>query len=129
MPETVSWMYSVRARSGPSVGHNSVMTVDAYEKLSVTLAAAGAPGASQIVTIAPNTWADVRGLIVSATDLTGLITTTPDGGGAIPLDGPLVLLGAGPVALLGAGTASLAFENTSGDEQSVDIFVARDATP
>jgi hypothetical protein len=125
MAESVTWMYSVRAEAGPSMALTGNMPVEAYEKLSVTLAA----GATQNVTIGPATWAEVHSLFVSASDLTGAITVAPDGGDAIALDGPLVLIGPGPVALLGAGDATLVFENTSGDEHLVDIFVARDATP
>jgi hypothetical protein len=118
-------MYSVRAQSGPTMGLSGNMPVDAYEKLSLTLAGA----ATQDVTIGPATWAEVQSLVVSASDLTGAITVAPAGGAAIALDGPLVLIGPGPVALLGAGAATLVFENTGANDLSVDIFVARDATP
>jgi hypothetical protein len=124
MVEGISWMYSVRAQSGPSVANRGELSVDAYEKLSLTVAV----GATQNVTIGPGTWADVQGLVVSASDLSGTLTLAPEGGTAIVLDGPLVLVGAGPVALLGAGDATLVLENIGPEDIDVDVFVARDAT-
>lgn len=125
MPETVIWSYAVRAESGPAVSQSDRLAADAYEKINLILA----PAATQAVTIGPDGWPAIRALIVTGSDLSGAITLTPDGGAAMPLNGPLLLLGAGPVGLLGAGTATVAIENTGGAEQTVDIFVARDATP
>ena len=126
MAETINWLYSVRADRGPTAALNGTLTADAYEKISITLA----PGASQDVTIGPGTWADILSFVVSADDLSGAITVEPDGAAAaVPLDAPFVLLGAGAVSLLGAGNATVTLENTGADEASIDIFVARDATP
>jgi hypothetical protein len=126
MAETINWLYSVRADRGPNAALNGTFQADAYERISVTLAA----GATQDVTIAPGTWADVLSLVISADDLSGDVTVEPDGAAAaVPLDAPIVLLGAGAVALLGAGNATVTLENTGAEDVLVDFFVARDATP
>ena len=126
MPESVSWTYSIRARGGPSVGGTGVIDIDAYEKVSVVIAA----GATQLIVLAPGKWADVHGLVIGASDLTGVLAVTPLGAtAAVPLDGPIVLVGAGPVALLGAGDAKISFKNKGIADVVVDIFIARDATP
>ncbi len=125
MAETVNWMYSVRAVGGPSVGLGGELDTDAYEKLSITVGA----GVTQAVSIGPGAWTDVSALVISASVLDGTLTVKPDGGTAVPLDGPILLIGLGPVALLGAGDATLVCTNTGAGDVTVDIFVARDATP
>lgn len=125
MAVTIHWMYSVRADGGPSAALGDAYTADGYERLSVTVAA----GAQQDVTLAPGTWADISSLVVSASDMSGALTVEPDGAAVVPLDRPIVLLGAGPVALLGGGNATLTLDNTGAEDVLVDIFVVRDATP
>jgi hypothetical protein len=126
MPESMSWNYSLAAAYGPAIVNAGVFDVDAYQKLSVRIAA----GATQAVTIAPGTWADVRSVAIAASDSSGSVEVTPDGAAAaFALDGPLFLIGAGAVGLLGSGDATLSIENTGAGEVSVDIFVTRDATP
>jgi len=125
MAETINWLYSVQATRGPTATLDGTFDADAYEKMSITLD----PGATQEVTVGPDTWAEVRILVVSADDLSGAVTLTPDGGAVALLDAPFVLLGAGAVSLLGTGDATIALENTGTEEVLVDIFVARDATP
>lgn len=126
MAESVTWMYSASALRGPSVGASDTLEVDAYQKINLTLPAGGP---AQSVTIGPGTWADVNALIVSASDLGGVVDLTPDGGAAFALDGPLVLIGTGPVSLLGGGNATVDLQNNGAADVDVDIFVARDATP
>lgn len=126
MAESVTWMYSARALRGPSVGSSGTLDVDAYQKINVTVPTGGV---AQQVTIGPGTWADVTAVIISATDLGGVVDVTPDGGTTFALDGPLVLVGAGPVSLLGAGNATVGLQNNGAADVDVDIFVARDATP
>lgn len=126
MAETINWLYSVRADRGPTAALNGTFEADAYERISVTLAA----GATQDVTVAPGTWAEVLSLVISADNLDGNVTVEPDGAAAaVALDAPIVLLGAGAVALLGAGDATVTLENTGAADVLVDFFVARDATP
>jgi hypothetical protein len=126
MAESVTWMYSARALRGPSVGSSGTLEVDAYQKINVTLPTGGA---AQQVTIGPGTWAELTAVVISASDLGGVVDVTPDGGNTFPLDGPLVLIGAGPVSLLGAGDATVELLNNGAADVDVDIFVARDATP
>lgn len=125
MAETIHWLYSVRAEGGPSAALNGQLQVDGYEKLSVSVAA----GVALDVTVGPATWAEIHSLVVSASDMTGALTVEPNGASAVPLDSPIILLGAGAVALLGAGNATLTLNNTGAADVLVDIFVARDATP
>jgi hypothetical protein len=125
MAVTIHWMYSVRADGGSSAALGDTFTADGYERISVTVPA----GAQQEVTLAPGTWADITSLVVSASDMSGDLTVEPGGAPVVPLDRPIVLLGAGPVALLGAGNATLTLDNTGAEDVLVDIFVVRDATP
>jgi hypothetical protein len=126
--EKIKWLYSVRAEFGPTAALEGEQAVDAYEKISVTLAA----GATQDVTVAPGKWTGVRVLIITASDLKGTVTVAvkPNGpAAALVLDAPFVLLGAGAVSLLGNGDAITTLHNTGALAVSVDLFVARDATP
>jgi hypothetical protein len=126
MPETVSWSYNVRAVSGPALANSGTLDVDAYQKLNVPVTA----GATQDVTVAPGTWADVLSLVITASSLNGDVQIMPDGAAAaFPLDGPLLLFGGGAVSLLGTGDATVSIANTGATDVTVDIFVTRDATP
>jgi hypothetical protein len=125
MAVTIRWSYTVSADGGPTVTLGDHFDADGYEKLSVSVAA----GANQDVTLAPGTWAEISSLIVSADDMSGALTVEPDGAAVVPLDRPIVLLGAGAVALLGVGDATLTLDNIGTADVLVDIFVVRDATP
>ena len=126
MAVTIRWMYSVSAQGGPAAALADDFEADGYERISVTVPQAG----NLNVTVGPGTWADVTSLVISASDMSGAITVEPDGVAApVPLDAPIVLLGAGAVALLGGGNASIAFTNPGAADVLVDIFVVRDATP
>ena len=62
--------------------------------------------------------------------MSGALTVEPDGAAVVPLDRPIVLLGAGAVALLGGGATRLSPSKTPWPtDVLVDIFVVRDATP
>jgi hypothetical protein len=125
MAVNIRWMYSVSAQGGHAAALADDFDADGYERLNVQVA----PATSQDVTIGPGTWADIISLVVSASVMDGSLTVEPDGAAVVPLDAPIVLLGAGAVALLGGGNATITLDNTGPDDVLVDIFVVRDATP
>lgn len=125
MAVNIRWKYTVSAQNGSTVALSDDFDADGYEKLSVTIAA----GTNQDVTLGPGTWSGILCLVVSASVMDGTLTVEPDGAAVVPLDRPIVLLGAGSVALLGGGNATLTLDNTGAADVLVDLFVVRDATP
>lgn len=124
MPELISWMVSIRARSGPQIMRNGDLPVDAYEKISVTLE----HDDEAEVTVAPGKWAGVTGLFVDASTFDEKLTLKLKDGKTIKLDGPLILIGAGAVSVLGDQDAVITLKNATDDTLTVSLLVARDPT-
>jgi hypothetical protein len=121
--ETINWSVAARANAGPTVTANNSMTVDAYDKLEVTIA----NGATDAVNIAPVAWTKVQFLALSPKQPSAQLTYQA-GGGSIAIDGPHFLVGAGAVALLGTGNAILSITNSTGADAVIDILVGRKAS-
>jgi hypothetical protein len=103
-----------------------VQTSDAYDKVSVQLAA----GDSDVdVELQPSSTAgDVRLLVITAGSYEAGVTFSADAGGTtLGLDGPVVLIGAGPVSLLADPPKTLRFANPAADPVDVEILVGRQA--
>ena len=124
MAEKINWSYAMQIVGGPLVAAGAALDVEAYDKITVGIddnttkqvdLAPGAPGAIRLVVINP----------VKASDK----LTYSANGKDIALDAPHVLIGAGAVTLLGAAATSLALTNKTGAVATVEILVARDATP
>lgn len=122
MAEQMLWSVMVKAGNGPTVSASGSFDVDAYDKLTVTVAA----GASQVVELGPATAGSIRCLVISP--------AVPDeqlsydvGGTDVALDEAQFLLG-GAVGLAGDPT-SLTFSNGTAADAEIEILVARDATP
>ncbi len=124
MSQSIDWNISARASGGPLVSGVGSASVDAYDRITVTIA----DGATQAVTIAPGDWSTVSFLAINPSKA-GPKLSYNNGTSDTVLDGPHFLVGAGAVGLLGTGTASLSFKNTSGADVVIDILVGRDATP
>jgi hypothetical protein len=104
-----------------------VVEVDAYDKISATVAA----GKTVKVSVAPGTWATVSLLIIRPSVTDGSVKYSSNSGGPqIEQDATHSLIGVGAVSLLGAGSAELEFANiNTGTDATVDILLGRDATP
>jgi hypothetical protein len=129
MPETIVLSVVAEVASGPKLKEGRTLTLDAYDKLSVTVPdeASGLD-----VELQPGADGSVRLLIVTSSHYGDALTYTVNTGTAEHvLDEPHVLVGAGAVGLLGSSPAKLVFDNAlgGGKDAEIQILVGRDATP
>jgi hypothetical protein len=128
MPEIINWSFSVDVTLGPKLAGSDSLTVGAYDKASVVIAA----GAADVdVQVQPaNVAGKVQVLVLRAETYDPGLTISADGGTtSFPLDGPLVLLGAGAVALLADAPQTLRFGNGTTADIGVDVLIGRDPAP
>lgn len=127
MAEKISWTVRIDVAAGPKLSASDVIEVEAYDKISFTLDA-GDTGIA--VDLQPGAAGQVSFLMISASEYAEEITYSPDGGTTtVPLDAPLVLIGAGAISLLGSAPQQFEWENTTLNPVDIEIFVGRDATP
>ena len=124
---TISWKLDVSVAGGPSEAIAQSVSAEAYDKIEVELTD-GAP--EQTVEIGAAT-GDVLYLLVTSTEYgSGLsYKVNATGNPSHVLDGPLQLAGSGAIGLLGFSPTALLFTNALGTNATVEILVARDATP
>lgn len=128
MPEIINWSFSVDVTLGPKLTGSDSLTVGAYDKASIAIAA----GAADVdVQVQPaNVAGKVQVLVLRAETYDPDLTISADGGAtSFPLDGPLVLLGAGAVALLADAPQTLRFSNGTTADIGVDVLIGRDPAP
>lgn len=128
MPETMDWSINLQVSGGPKVARAGRMTVEAYDKLNVTLDA----GATDVdVDLQPaSTPGQVTLIALTASVYDPALTYSADGGTtALGLEAPVTLIGAGAVSLLSSTPKQLRFANGTADPCTVEILVGRDATP
>ena len=127
MPETINWSVTFDAVLGPRIAEAGTQTVDAYDKISVQLAAL----AGEVnVDLQPSAAAgNVQLLVITASSYAAATTYSPDAGATTPftLDGPVVLIGAGAVSLLTGPPQTLQFANPGDDPVDIEILVGRQA--
>jgi hypothetical protein len=126
MSETINWSVNLSVALGPRIAASGVQTMDAYDKISVQLAAA----ATDVdVDVQPSATAgDVRLLVITASSYDADVTFSADAGTTkFILDGPVVLIGAGPVRLLADPPQTLRFANPDANPVDVGILVGRQA--
>ncbi|MGY1829086.1 hypothetical protein ACI8AA_01510 [Geodermatophilus sp. SYSU D01180] len=126
MSETINWSVNFAVVLGPKAAASGSQTTDAYDKMSIQLAAA----ATDVdVDVQPSAAAgDVQLLIIMASSYKADVSFSADAGTtSFVLDGPLVLIGAGPVSLLADPPQTLRFANPSADPVDVNILVGRQA--
>ncbi len=120
VPEKINWSYSMQVASGPVVTAADVIDAEAYDKLSVTIGAGKteevdmAPGGAMLLLVVNPAKPDEK--------LTYKVAAAD-----VPLDGPLVLVGAGAIGLLGKDVSALSFTNGTAADAEIEILVARDA--
>jgi hypothetical protein len=125
--ESVNWAVHVDVASGPKLSAADTITVEAYDKVSLTLDA----NASNVsVDLQPGTAGQIKLLLITASAYDADVTYSADAGTTkVPLDAPLVLVGGGAVGLLQADPTTLQWDNGTADPVAIQIFVGRDATP
>ena len=125
MPERLNWSFSAQVAGGPTLASSGEMAnIDAYVKLNVVVPA----NASQSVEILTGSGAAVRLLVMSPAQPSVDLTYEVDSQN-VPLDGPVVLIGAGAASLLSATIGTLEFTNNTAQDATISILAARDATP
>lgn len=125
MPERLTWNFSIQTAGGPSLSGSGEVSndIDAYHKSSVTIPAGGKADV-QLLTGAGG---PVKLLVIKAAKADPKLTFEA-AGKDVPLDGPLLLIGAGAASLYGdVGTIKL--KNGGTDDATVSILAARDSTP
>jgi len=129
MPETIVLTAGAEVASGPTVKESRTLTVDAYDKISVTVP----DGTTNLeVQLQPGGTGSVRLLIVKSSHYGEALKYTVNTGTTDhPLDQPHVLIGKGAVGLLGSEPTKLLFDNAlgAGKDAQIQILVGRDATP
>jgi len=128
MAETINWAVHVDVSAGPTLSASGASTLQAYDKIGITLEA----GAADVdVELQPGDDAgQVLLLVITASAYDEDLTYSPDAGATeIPLDAPLALIGAGAVSLLAATPQELQFDNGTEAAVEVQILVGRNAIP
>ncbi len=126
MSETIKWSFKAQVSSGPSLLLSDEITVDAYDKIDVSIPAS----TTTPLTIEVQPGEGTAFLLITADSYKGLTygvgeTSTP----SIELDGPHLLIGSGAVGLLVNTPDALRFTNTEATDAKISILVGRDATP
>jgi hypothetical protein len=129
MPETIVLTVGAEVASGPTVKESRALTVDAYDKISVTVP----DGTTNLeVLLQPGGTGSVRLLIVKSSQYGDALKYTVNTGATDHvLDQPHVLIGTGAVGLFGAEPTKLVFDNAlgPGKDAQIQVLVGRDATP
>jgi hypothetical protein len=128
MSSAISLSLKVNVTGGPSLLVSKGITVEAYDKIDV-LVAAGA--ADMAVDIQPGLSSQVQLLCITSSeygkDLKYKVHDTAST--PIVLDQAQLFLGQGAVGLLGTAIDKLFFTNNLTKDASIEILVGRDATP
>jgi hypothetical protein len=120
MSETINWSFKVQIPGGPSQIFTGTLEADAYDKLEAEIAA------GDTATLAVQPSAGAKFILITSSKYENL-TYKVDGGAAITIDGPHILIGEGAAKLLSTNQQSFEFENTDAADITVNILVARDA--
>ncbi len=128
MNSRINLTLKVSVVGGPSISVSKVITVEAYDKIDVTVSAGESDKA---IEIQPGSSSQVQMLLIKSseygTDLTYKVhdtSATP-----IVLDQEQLFLGQGAVGLLGTELDKLFFTNNLSNDVTIEIFAGRDATP
>lgn len=129
MPETIVLTLGAEVASGPTVKESRTLSVDAYDKISVTIPD---ETSNMDVALQPGGAGSVRLLIVKSNVYGAALKYTVNAGTTDHvLDEPHVLIGTGAVGLYGSEPTKLVFDNAlgPGKDAQVQILIGRDATP
>lgn len=131
----INWALNVQVVNGPSLVISKSKTVEAYDKIEVTIE----PGSSkQTVEIQPGSATRLNFLLIKSSvydpKLSYLVSDgATDSAVNITLDEPHFYSGVGAVSILGLAPKILKFTNTLAvdpiNKAAIEILVGRDATP
>lgn len=123
MAEKINWTLSAQVVGGPSISVSDALTVDAYDKIGVTVAGAE----SETVEIQPGDEGRVQFLLINlaATEQFGddLTFKVNDTATEVKMDGPQMLIGDGAVGLLQEPPNTLTFTNRLTPPRDVDVQI------
>jgi hypothetical protein len=126
MPEKINWTLNVQVVGGPKISASQTTTVDAYDKIQVTVEAGET---DKVVEVQPGPVGRVQFLSIGSKqfgdDLTYKVNAA---GGPISLDAQQLLIGDGAVGLLGAAPETLSFTNNLAEPVDIEILVGRKVT-
>jgi hypothetical protein len=125
MPEKINWTLNVQVVGGPKMAASETVTVDAYDKIQVTVDA----GEDKAVEVQPGGDDRVQFLLINSNQsddkLTYKVGTATED---IKLDAPQLFIGDGAVGLLGEAPGKLSFSNGLSEAASIEILVGRKVT-
>jgi len=125
MSEKISWTLNVQVEGGPSVSASQSITVDAYDKIQVTVGTQD----TKTVEVQPGEADRVRFLLISSDQFGDDLTYKVDAGGSdIKVDAQQLLIGDGAVGLLDAAPKTLTFTNNLAQDANIEILVGRMVT-
>jgi hypothetical protein len=130
MSEKVKWTLNVNVLNGPTISESDTLTIDAYDKIEVVVAAGAA---SEDIQIQPGDAGQVQFLLISSDqyseDLSYSVNAAEaDPGNRIKLDTLQLLIGDGAVGLLSQPPNTFFFYNQTDKDASIQILVGRNAT-
>lgn len=129
MPENIILNANVTVPNGPKISFNRALTVEAYDKIDVTIPT----GFSDMqVELQPSQSADQVQFLLIFSDLYGediSYKVNSNTGTSLTLDEPHLLTGKGAVSMLDPVPKRLFFSNAAAKDAKVQILVGRDATP
>ena len=128
MSEKINWTLNVQVVGGPKMSASQTVTVDAYDKIQLTV---DAGAQDKEVEVQPGPEGRVQFLLISSDqfgdDLTYKVNDAT--GDAIKLDAQQLLIGDGAVGLLGASPPeTLSFTNHLPQNVNIEVLVGRNAT-
>jgi hypothetical protein len=128
MSSKVNLSMIVSVASGPSISVSKTVTVEAYDKIDVAVAAGDT---DKVVEVQPGASSQVQLLMIKASEYgTDLSYKVHDAAAtAIVLDQDQLYSGQGQVGLLGTQIDKLLFTNNLAKSVTIEILVGRDATP
>ena len=128
MSSKINLALKVNVISGPSIFVSKQITVEAYDKIEVTI---GVGESDKPVEIQPGSSSQVLMLLIKPSKCEEGLTYKVHEASAIPivLDQEQLFLGQGAVGLLGTELDKFFFTNNLSDDVTIEILVGRDATP
>ncbi|MBN1428169.1 MAG: hypothetical protein JXB07_07280 [Anaerolineae bacterium] len=139
MPHNIAISSSIKIPNGPMVPLSQTLTVDAYDKIDVTIPA---NTTEQEVQLVPAASPPVSFMLVASDWYGGNLSYTANAkkSATVPpapplpsfnLDSPHLLMGRGALTMMvdSGVPQTLYFDNQSGNDAHVVILIGRDATP
>jgi hypothetical protein len=128
MPGKIDWSFSVVVAGGPKFSASRSMSVDAYDKVDAMIPKKeGGTAGTATVNVQPSGAGKVQLLLITSSVYDDKLSYTVDGGPAVKLDEPQLMVGDGIVGLLNATQKQFVFTNELDPpaNASVQILVGR----